>query len=164
MQRAAGRPFADVVRARVLEPAQMSRTGYLRSDELPTDAVTGYVRVGGRWRSHVLHLPVVGGGDGGAYTTTADVERLWDAVLGGRVVPPELVAEATRVHSMTEDDDRYGLGFWLPEGAVALVGEDAGVSFWSVHVPATGTTATVAGSTASAAWPVARALRAALDL
>jgi CubicO group peptidase (beta-lactamase class C family) len=163
-QRASGVPFHELVRTRVLEPAGMASTGYPRSDALPADAALGYVLVGGEWRSNVHHLPVVGGGDGGAYTTTADVERFWGALLGGRIVPAGLVAQAREVRSDT-DDGRYGLGLWLPEpdGAVSLEGQDTGVSFWSQHDPATGLTITVAGTTADAAWPVARALREALD-
>lgn len=158
VERATGVPFQEVVTERVFRPAGMSRSGYLRSDELPADALVGYVRAGGRWRSHVLHLPVVGGGDGGAYTTAADVELFWTAVLAGRVVPPDLVALATTAHGVSPDGDRYGLGFWLRAPGPCLVGEDAGVSFWTTHSPATATTLTVAGTTAAAAWPVARVL------
>jgi len=163
-QRAAGVPFHDLVRTRVLEPAGMTSTGYPRSDALPGDAATGYVRVAGQWRSNVHHLPVVGGGDGGAYTTTLDVERFWGALLGGRIVPDELVERMRRVPGdagADPDDDRYGLGLWLPGtgDAVSLEGEDTGVSFWSTHDPATGLTSTVAGTTSDAAWPVVRALR-----
>lgn len=166
-QRASGVPFHDLVRQRVLRPAGMTRTDFLRSDELPADAAIGYVRVGEAWRSHVLHLPVVAGGDGGAYTTGADMERFWDALLGGRIVPPDLLAQATTPHAATQDGRyAYGLGLWLPPeapGVVQLEGEDAGVSFWSAHRPARAgggpeATVTVAGTTASAAWPVARAV------
>ena len=168
-QRASGVPFHDLVRTRVLEPAGMTSTGYPRSDALPGDAAVGYLRVDGQWRSNVHHLPVVGGGDGGAYTTTRDMERFWDALLGGRIVPDELVARMRRTpgDDATDDatdDERYGLGLWLPGtgDAVALEGHDTGVSFSSTHDPATGLTWTVAGTTAEAAWPVARALREAL--
>ncbi|GCD20019.1 serine hydrolase [Cellulomonas algicola] len=164
-QRASGVPFHDLVRQRVLRPAGMSRTDFLRSDELPADAAIGYVRVGDAWRSHVLHLPVVAGGDGGAYTTAADMERFWDALLGGRILPPDLLAQATTPHATTHGGEyAYGLGLWLPPeapGVVQLEGEDAGVSFWSAHRPARAgagpeATVTVAGTTARAAWPVAR--------
>ncbi|WP_222928318.1 serine hydrolase domain-containing protein [Cellulomonas telluris] len=161
-QRASGVPFHDLVRERVLGPAGMTSTGYPRSDALPGDAAVGYVRVDGAWRTNVHHLPVVGGGDGGAYTTTADMEGFWSALLAGRLVPDDLVA-AMREPRPTGDDEAYGLGLWLfDDGTVGLAGEDTGVSFASRHDPATGTTWTVAGTTAEAAWPVARAVREAL--
>jgi len=165
-QRASGIPFHDLVRARVTQPAGMTSTGYPRSDALPGDAAVGYVQVAGEWRSNVHHLPVVGGGDGGAYTTTLDMERFWRALLGGAILPADVVA---RMRAVPDDDasadHRYGLGLWLPGtgDAVALEGEDTGVSFWSTHEPATGLTWTVAGTTADAAWPVVRALREALS-
>ncbi|MBO3094939.1 serine hydrolase domain-containing protein [Cellulomonas dongxiuzhuiae] len=165
-QRASGVPFHELVRTRVLEPAGMSSTGYPRSDALPDDAAIGYVHVDGQWRSNVHHLPVVGGGDGGAYTTTLDMERFWGALLGGRIVPDELVARMRRApggDGGPADGETYGLGLWLRDsGSVTLEGEDSGVSFWSTHEPATGLTWTVAGSTSAAAWPVVRALRDAL--
>ena len=162
-QRASGVPFHELVRARVLEPAALTCTGYPRSDSLPGDAALGYVQVDGQWRTNVHHLPVVGGGDGGAYTTTLDMERFWAALLGGRIVPDELVARMRTAAEPPEDDDAYGLGLWLrDDDAVGLEGADTGVSFWSTHEPRTGLTWTVAGTTVDAAWPVASALREAL--
>jgi CubicO group peptidase (beta-lactamase class C family) len=103
----------------------------------------------------VLHLPVRGSGDGGIYSTAADVSSFWRAFFGGRVVPERWVAEMTRRHS-----ERYGLGFWLDQSrdAVMLEGSDAGVSFRSVHHPGRGVTHTVISNTSEGAWPVARLL------
>ncbi len=160
-QRASGIPFHDLVRARVLEPAGLVGTAYLRSDALPADAAVGYVEVDGDWRTNVHHLPVVGGGDGGIWTTAADLVTFWDALLAGRIVPRELVDEMLRERTPETDDElAYGLGFWLPEpGAVQLVGQDAGASFSSRHTIATGRTASVLATTADAAWDVESAIR-----
>ena len=63
-----------------------------------------------------------------------------------------------------EEGRRYGLGFWLhaTKDVVLLEGYDAGVSFRSLHDPAVGLTGTVIGTTAEAAWPLARLLEEAL--
>jgi hypothetical protein len=55
---------------------------------------------------------------------------------------------------------RYGLGFWLnPTGSgVALEGYDAGVSFRSVHDPASRITHTVIANTSESGWPLAKYL------
>jgi len=165
-ERAAGVPFAELVRRRVAEPAGLVATGFLRSDELPGDADVGYLDAEGtgRDRTNVLHLPVVGSGDGVIYSTVADVHRLWAALDAGRVVPPEEYAAMTRVRSEdTGQAGRYGLGFWLPPGgAVALEGSDAGVSFRSEHDRAAGVKWTVVSNTTDGAWPVARAVAAAV--
>ncbi|WP_313558206.1 serine hydrolase domain-containing protein [Miniimonas arenae] len=160
-QRASGVPFHDLVRTRVIEPAGLTATAYLRSDALPGDAAVGYVRVDGVWRTNVHHLPVIGGGDGGIWTTAADMVTFWDALLDGRIVPRELVDDMLRERSAaSEDENAYGLGFWLPApGVVELEGMDASSSFVSRHEIATGRTASVLATTADAAWEVARAVR-----
>jgi CubicO group peptidase (beta-lactamase class C family) len=159
-ERAGGQPFPDLVRTRVCEPAGMPDTEFLRSDEPTRRAALGYLEADGL-RTNVLHLPVRGSGDGGVYTTAADVSALWSALYAGRIVPPERVADMVRPHSdVPSESMRYGLGFWLHAtgGAVMLVGGDAGVSFRSVHDEAAGVTHTVLSNTTSGAWPVTRRL------
>lgn len=162
-ERASGVPYHDLVRSRVCEPAGMRDTEFLRSDELPGRTATGYVPVeGGRWRSNVFHLPVRGVGDGGVYTTVADMSSFWRALFAGKIVPARWVAEMVRPHNdVPEESMRCGLGFFLHESRdqVMLIGEDAGVSFMSVHDPAPGLTYTVISNTADGAWPVVRHLR-----
>jgi CubicO group peptidase (beta-lactamase class C family) len=160
-ERAGGTPFAELVRTRVCEPAGMRDTEFLRSDE-PTERVAlGYLE-GTGLRTNVLHLPVRGSGDGGIYSTAADVAALWSALYAGRIVPLDRVAEMVRPHSdVPSGSRRYGLGFWLHPtgGAVVLEGCDAGVSFRTVHDQATGVTHTVLSNTTDGAWPVSRRLR-----
>ena len=155
-ERAGGMPFAELVRTRVCEPAGMRDTEFLRSDEPDDRMALGYLD-GEGLRTNVLHLPVRGSGDGGVYTTAADVHALWAALYAGRVVPLDRFAEMVRPHSdVPSESMRYGLGFWLhPTGdAVILVGGDAGVSFRTVHDEATGVTHTVLSNTTEGAWPV----------
>jgi CubicO group peptidase (beta-lactamase class C family) len=153
-ERASGVPFHDLVRRRVCEPAGMANTEFLRSDELPGRAAVGYLTADGE-RTNVLHLPVRGSGDGGIYSTVADVDSFWRAFFAARIVPADWVAEVTRPHS-----DRYGLGFWLDtsSGAVIMEGSDAGVSFRSVHHSERPLTHTVVSNTSDGAWPIARLL------
>ncbi|PWD50999.1 serine hydrolase [Serinibacter arcticus] len=162
-ERASGTPFHELVRTRVIEPAGLTATAYLRSDELPADAAVGYVEVDGVWRTNVHHLPVVGGGDGGIYTTAADLVTFWDALLAGRIVPGDLVDELLRERSddeATDGEGGYGLGFWLPNpGEVMLVGQDAGSSFVSRRHIADHRTVSVLATTADAAWDVEGAAR-----
>lgn len=157
-ERASGTPFHDLVRDTVLAPAGMADTGFPRSDELPGRAATGYVTP---TRTNVFHLPVRATGDGGAYTTAADLAAFWAALFAGRIVPADRVAEMVRPHSTdTGEKYAYGLGFWVfrDEPAVLLVGSDAGVSFRSRHDPSTGRTWTVVSNTSDGAWPIARAV------
>jgi CubicO group peptidase (beta-lactamase class C family) len=161
-ERASGVPFAELVARRIFGPAGMERSGYLRSDELPGDAAVGYLEAGNP-RTNVFHLPVVGSGDGGAYTTLDDVHRFWPALLGGGVIPGEWVEEMVRPRSdPPQEPKRYGFGLWLDQEGPGLQmeGYDAGVSFRSHHDPGTSLTWTVIGNWSEAAWPVARAIAA----
>lgn len=160
-ERASGVPFHELVRRRVCEPAGMGDTEFLRSDELPDRVALGYLSVGDVWRSNVFHLPVRGSGDGGAYSTAADVRSLWTASFAGRIVSRDWVAEMVRPRSDAPAEGKhYGLGFWLhaPTELVLLEGMDAGVSFRSVHDPGADLTHTVISNTTDGAWPVTRFL------
>jgi CubicO group peptidase (beta-lactamase class C family) len=158
-ERASGAGYHELVRERVLRPAGMTRTDFLRSDELPADAAVGYLPLDGVDRSNIFHLPVLATGDGGIHTTAADISAFWRAFFAGEIV--DSVAEIVRPRrDVPEESMRYGLGFWLHEttDTVILVGYDAGASFKSTHDPHTGITRTVLSNTSPGAWPIARAL------
>jgi CubicO group peptidase (beta-lactamase class C family) len=160
-ERASGVGFHDLVHRRVCEPAGMHDTAFLRSDELPRRAAVGYLDAGDSLRTNVFHLPVRGSGDGGIYTTVADIATFWEALFEGRIVPERWVTEMVRGHSYEPAESRrYGLGFWLHEtrDVVMPEGYDAGVSFRSVHDPAAGVTHTVISNTSEGAWPITRKL------
>lgn len=159
-ERAARTAFVDLVQQRVCTPANMVDTAYLRSDTLPERTALGYLYVEGH-RSNVLHLPVRGSGDGGAYTTVADMHRLWLALHNGTVVDRTTLTDAWHPRSdVPTEGSRYGLGFWLHAtgSGVMLEGYDAGVSFRTVHDPDSDTTLTVIANWSNGAWPITRAL------
>jgi CubicO group peptidase (beta-lactamase class C family) len=155
-ERAGEMPFPELVRTRVCEPADMRDTGFLRSDEPSGRAALGYLD-GDGLRTNVLHLPVCGSGDGGVYSTAADIHALWSALYAGRILPVDRWAEMVRPRSdVPSESMRYGLGFRLhPTGdAVIMEGSDAGISFWAEHDEATGVTHTVLSNTTAGAWAV----------
>ena len=157
-ERASGMPFRELVASRVCEPAGMIDTAFLRSDELPERAAVGYLQADGL-RTNTLHLPVRGTGDGGAYTTAADMRRLWVAFFAGRIVSESALRAMTTPRSDSPDaKKRYGLGFWLhpTTDSVILLGYDAGVSFSSLHNPHEDVTATVISNWSEGAWPFGR--------
>jgi CubicO group peptidase (beta-lactamase class C family) len=161
-ERTAGRSFRELVKACVCQPAGMTDTGFLRSDELPGRAAVGYLSVDGL-RTNVFHLPVRGNGDGGVYSTAGDIHSMWAALDAGRIVSRDSVKEMIRPRSEVPSATlpmRYGLGFWLHESqdAIMLHGFDAGASFRTVHDPSGGFTHTVLSNTTQAAWPVSRRL------
>lgn len=159
-ERATGVEFHDLVRTLVCEPAGMIDTAFLRSDELPGRAALGYLSVDGL-RTNVFHLPVRGNGDGGIYSTAGDLSAFWDALLTGRIVSSERLAEMVRPRSdWPAESRRYGLGFHLHAtgDGVWLEGYDAGVSFTSLHQPTSAITYTVISNWSDGAWPITRLL------
>lgn len=159
-ERASGTPFHDLVRRRVCASAGLTDTDYLRSDELPERTAHGYLAATGH-RTNIFHLPVLGNGDGGIYTTAVDLSTFWAALLAGKIVSTGWVTEMLRPRSdVPEESMRYGLGFWLhrSSNAVILLGGDAGVSFRSMHDPDTKLTHTVISNSPDGAWPLIRTL------
>jgi len=163
VERVSGTGYHEFLQAEVFDRAGLLATGFPRSDDLPGDAAVGYLDVDGG-RTNVLHLPVRGNGDGGAYSTVADLHAFWRALVAGRILGPDLLAEMIRPrHDVPEEGLRYGLGVYRDAIGPALLmeGYDAGVSMRSVHDPVTDTTASVLGNSSEGAWPIAGLL---LDL
>jgi CubicO group peptidase (beta-lactamase class C family) len=163
-ERASGRSFFELVEERVCAPAGLRETAFLRSDELPERTALGYFEDQGD-RTNVFHLPVRGAGDGGIYSTAADISALWTAIFDGRIVTEASVAEMVRPHSdATAHEARYGLGFWLHASldVVELHGYDAGVSFRTIHDRNAALTHTVIANTSEGAWALSELLDEAL--
>ena len=153
-EKATGRSYYDLVQERVLDPAGMSTTGFFRSDRLPPGAALAYLTDG---RSNVLNVPVRGAGDGGAYTTVADLDALWDALFAGRILSLPLVEWMVAPRNDASDGRRYGLGFWLrgDRDTVMLEGYDAGISCRTVHDRPSGLRYTIIANTSDGTWPLA---------
>ena len=160
-ERASGVPYHDLLAERVFRRAGMHDTVFPRSDELAGAVAQGYIEVGARVRSNVLHLPVRGVGDGGSYSTVADMRLFWTKLFAGDIVSPAWVTEMVRPRSDAPGQGRrYGLGFWLHPSSdvVFLEGADAGISARSVHDPSTGLTYTVISNSSDGAWPITELL------
>jgi CubicO group peptidase (beta-lactamase class C family) len=154
LERVTGLTYPDVIAERVTGPAGMTRTEFLRMDTLPGDAAIGYLLADGL-RTNVLHLPVIGFGDGGVFTTVTDVHRLWSALVEGRLGEDVL----TTMTTAPVPDARYGMGMWLDRqpGRFTMEGMDAGVSFISTRF-ADGSIYSVLSNTTDRAWPMAKHL------
>jgi len=164
-ERASGVDFHQLVRTLVCEPAGMVDTAFLRSDELPGRAALGYLADDGV-RTNVFHLPVLGNGDGGVYSTAADLSALCGALFAGRIVTLQRAVEMVRPHSdWPQESRRYGLGFHLHAtgDGVWLEGHDAGVSFTSAHQPSSSITYTVISNWSEGAWPIVKLLEDRID-
>jgi CubicO group peptidase (beta-lactamase class C family) len=164
-EQAAGLRLGELIEREVVGPAGLAGTGFLRRDELPADAATGHLTIDGL-RSNEFHVPLVGHGDGGLFTTVGDMHRLWAALFRGEVVRTDTWAEmTTALGGPVSDGLSYGLGIWLDEsrGTVSVHGFDAGVGFVSVSHREQSYAFTVVTNGPRGAWPLAEQLASALD-
>lgn len=163
MERASGCNYHDEVRRRVFDQAGMEDTHFTRSDHLPPNAALGYLTDG---RTNVLHLPVVGTGDGGAYTTALDMRRFWNSLFSGKIVASPLVEQMITPRHQDSDgkelhrpvgDRHYGRGFWIGADSetVTLEGMDAGVSFRSGFNQESQVSYCTLANNSADVWPIA---------
>lgn len=138
----AGITFSEYVETQIFEAAGMEKSGYFRMDLLPDGTATGYIGLGdGLYKSNIYSLPVKGGPDGGAYTTTEDVHALLDSLFKHSLLTKESTDLLLKPHVESGTGTFYGYGVWViqDEGddapVYSLMGLDPGVSFRSVIIP-----------------------------
>jgi CubicO group peptidase (beta-lactamase class C family) len=110
----AGRPYAEVVADRVFGPAGMADSGFFPLDEVRPHLAVGHLRPtgpGAPWRTNIYSMPIVGGADGGACCTAADVDRFLRRYDDGTLLGRELtdVMLAPRVPVAPGLDMGYGV-------------------------------------------------------
>ncbi|MCE7079633.1 serine hydrolase [Streptomyces sp. ST2-7A] len=134
LEQLTGTDYRQAVAERVFAPAGMRETGFPAADEILPDLATGHLRPrapGQPWRSNVFAVPAVGGPDGGAFATAADLDRFLTAYAEGRVLAPDLVAGALRPAARVDGETAMGHGVYLlGEGTTrsfGAVGADPGV-------------------------------------
>lgn len=169
---ASGMPYTAYVERHVLQACGMTSSGFFALDRLPTGTARGYLPTGdGGWRSNVYAIPVVGGADGGLFTTAHDLAALWDALLAERLVGAATLARVLTPHWRTAPDgyaDHYGYGIWIARraerpDAYAMTGEDPGVVFHARCDPASGLRYALFGNTVAAAQAMHAAIAPILE-
>jgi CubicO group peptidase (beta-lactamase class C family) len=124
----AAQPFATVLHERIFAPLEMSATVAYEAgvSNIPRRAY-GYSLHGQTWTRTDQSLTSATLGDGGIYSSVADLAR-WDAALAmGWLLPEPLGALMFSPHVATPDGGAYGLGWYLPEPRVAYhTGETIG--------------------------------------
>ena len=145
----------------VLRPAGMTDSTFEELDQDPPRYATGYLHADGppdTWRSNIFSLTAKGMPDGGMITTAQDLARLIDALLGGGLLSPPLLAAMTTPQAPPSNDlEQYGYGLELvvENGAVTILGHggaDPGVSTIVAHHLAAATTIVVLCNQDRGSW------------
>ena len=160
--------FTDYIRENILIPAGMRDSGYFATDRLPSRTALGYIEdeSGGGWRTNIFAVPIIGGGDGGAYTTAPDMAGFWSALLDHKLLSEELTARMMRVYieARSEGEGKfYGYGVWINKkgsdiGSYYVTGWDPGVAMVSEYFAGSDVLLTVIGNANKPTFPVYRAI------
>ena len=157
-----GMSYKDFVEEYIFNAIGMNNSGFFALNKLPENTALGYIKEDNGWRTNVYNLPIVGGGDGGAFTTVGDLYILWDALLNYKILSKEMVELYIEPYIEAESEGEntyYGHGIWIykeKEKPVEeyIVGCDAGVSFKSAIIREKDIIYTVISNTDAGAWPI----------
>ena len=161
IEAATGKPFDEAASEEVLRPAGMADSAFEALDQDPPRLATGYLHAEGppgTWRSNIFSVTANGMPDGGLITSAPDLARMIDALLGGRLLSPLLLAAMTKPQGPPSTDlEQYGYGLDLvvENGGVTILGHggaDPGVSTMVAHHVAATTTIVVLGNQDRGSW------------
>ena len=103
-----GRDYYAVVEDKIFRPAGMTRSGYAPENEAVPDRAIPYTRRDGRWVDVLPRYPWRGLPAGGGYTTVGDLFRFATALQAGRLLPLDLLRQATAPQN---GEAPFGYGF-----------------------------------------------------
>ena len=140
VEEVSGLSFVDAVRRQVFEPAGMAASGFFRLDEPVPDLAVGYLPSG---RSNVYSIPVIGGADGGAQCTAADLDRFLRRCDDGSLLGDRRDVMLTP-HAAVDAGIDYGYGCFLyGDGRFGHGGGDPGVTTLVQRIPSADATVVV---------------------
>jgi CubicO group peptidase (beta-lactamase class C family) len=157
-------PFIELIEREVFTPAGMDDSGYFPLDEARPRTAVGYVPgEDGIWHTNVYSIPIVGGGDGGAFATADDLVRFLAALDDGRLLSADTTGKMLSPQARFRDGVAYGYGFWLlGEGRTRSfggTGADPGVAAKALRWPELRITAVRLANVSegdSEIWPLVR--------
>ena len=165
VEHVAAMPFHRYVTHHVFEAAGMADSGYFATDQLPPRTAYGYIEdaMDGTWRTNIFAVPIIGGGDGGAYATGADIIAFWAALLDHRLLPESLTHAMLAQHAHAHEQVHSGYGIWITRrgnGALTYTmrGGDPGVTFSSSCYPERGVQIVAIGNVSGGAGAITTAL------
>ena len=100
IERATGESYRSYVTDHVFRRAGMDTAGFFRMDVVESNVAEGVEPIRGLdghitgWQRNIYSYPPVGSPDGGAYVTAADLIAFHQALVGGRLLGPELTTAA----------------------------------------------------------------------
>lgn len=154
--------YHNWIQSEILTVNGLSGTGFYKFNDLPPNTANGYIGDKSSFKTNIYQLPIIGGGDGGIYSTSEDIMKLWQLILDKKILSENLTEILLFPHTKTTSDGYYGLGVWLNKDKdhynPSIVGSDAGVSFYSDHYIKDKMTVNVISNTSDGAWEIGKAV------
>lgn len=161
-----GITYSDYLDKYIIKPLKMTGTGCYRTNRLPKNTAIGYMQnEDGAWSSNIFEIPMACTADGGLFTTTDDVRKMWNGFVNGNLISDELKIQALTKQVKRNENGDYGLGFYInnnEEGKpinYELVGMDPGVSFLSTYFIESDYVLTIISNTDFGTWDLEKAIR-----
>lgn len=141
VEKLTGLSFNDYVEENIFRACGMNDSGYFRMDKLPERTAIGYVGNDDDWRTNTYSIPIVGGPDGGAYTTVYDLSKFWNALMSNQLLSECLTEQMLSPHVQDSELIHYGYGVWITMinnniFKYFVMGGDPGVVMQSSYYPA----------------------------
>lgn len=134
--------FTEYVQKNIFDKCKMYDSGYFSLDRLPERTAIGYIEdeTDDSWRTNMYSIPIIGGADGGAYTTASDMVKFWNGLFAGKLVNKDIADKMITPLVQEDEEWYYGYGVWVVKkgGEIfkyLLMGSDPGVSFRSLIYP-----------------------------
>lgn len=164
-----GMSYQDYITQEILKPIGMEQSGFFWLNKLPENTAFGYLNDAAGWRTNIYNLPIVGGSDGGMFTTARDISILWKAFFNCQILSKELVEIYSQPSVKADSENEniyYGYGLWIREEdnnrEVYILGGDAGVSFKSAVNLAENLQSTIISNTTNGVWGILKEIDIAL--
>ena len=83
-----GQAFPEYVQKHIFDVCGMTDSGYYRMDQLPEHTALGYIDDVDMktWKTNIYSVPVIGGPDGGAFTTVIDLAKFWNGLMNMKLL------------------------------------------------------------------------------
>jgi len=142
IEKVTGVKFTEYIENNIFKICEMKDSGYFFMDNLPKNTAYGYIESHeeSSWKTNIYSIPVVGGPDGGVFTTALDMAKFWSALFNNKLLNKELTEKMLSSQILVEEELYYGYGIWIVQNKgnifkYSLMGADPGVSFRSSVYP-----------------------------
>ena len=133
-------------------------------NNLPGNTALGYLfnEARNEHETNTLCMPIIGGADGGIFSCAADIIKVWQAVLSGRIFSTGMVEQFFTPHITINENERCGLGVFIrhdgDKKTYYSVGGDFGVDYFSAYFPRKEIIASAFGNTEMNTFPLFKRL------